>query len=58
MSNAETWALIITIHTTTIGIALGAYLHGRGWTPAKWMSWPTDFLHEQIQRVVSKFTRA
>lgn len=56
MSNPESWALVMAINAITIGIALGAYLHDQGWTPAKWMTLPTTFVRNRIQQLTTKLT--
>ena len=57
MSWAESWALSIAILTVTGGIALGAYLDGRGWTPPAWIVGGWTFIYNQAQRMICWCTR-
>lgn len=54
MSLAASWALSIATTTIITGITLGIILLNRNWQPPKWASWPTEYLRNQIQRIIDR----
>lgn len=54
MSDANFLALIITTNTIITSIAIGNILLTQESQPPKWASWPTEYLRNQIQRIINR----
>lgn len=52
MSNAETWALIITINMASIALAIGSHMNTKNITPPRWIAAPWELLVSMIERTL------